>query len=382
MVIGLAAFLNSLLGDHPERAWQAYLINFLLFSAIAQGGLLFSVVMHITNARWSRSLAGLAESFVAFFPVSLLLFLLLFLGHSYLFPWRQMDLHGKEVWLNLPFLFARDFIGLFILYAMGLLYLFHAMRHRLVFNRPNSLVRARLNRLWDRGTTDREITRKRATVFGILYTLAFAVVLSLIGYDLIMAMDPHWYSTLFGAYHFIKAVYVGLGSIIILASILHLHPQCPFRLADTQFHDIGKLFLAFCLVWADFFYCQFVVIWYGNISEETAYIIKRTMAEPWQPLAWFVFVIAFIIPFLIMINRRVKKNPGFMSLLCFLVILGIWLEHLLLVGPSLSPHTPGLPLGLSDGLIFMGFLALITLAVAGFLSLFPEMAQTQPTEGE
>ena len=382
MAIGGAAFLHALLGEHPERAWQAYLINFLLWSAVAQGGFLFSVVMHITNARWSRALAGLAESFTAFFPVSLLLFVLLFLGQSYLFPWRQMDLHGKEVWLNVPFLFARDFIGLIVLYGLGLLYLYHSLRHKLVFDNPHNPVRARLNRLWDRGTADRETTHKRATVFGILYTLAFAVVLSLIGYDLVMAMDPHWYSTLFGAYHFIKAVYVGLGGIIILASILHLHPRCRFQLADTQFHDIGKLFLAFCLVWADFFYCQFVVIWYGNISEETAYIIERTMAQPWQPLAWFVFVVAFIIPFLILINRRVKQKPGFMSLLCFVVILGIWLEHLLLVGPALNPHAIGLPLGLSDGLIFMGFLALVTMAVAGFLSLFPELAQTGPGSNE
>ena len=77
--VGLAAFVAGLLGDHPKHAWQAYLINFLLWSAIAQGAVLFSAVMHMTNARWSGPLSGLSESFAAFFPISFVLFLILFI---------------------------------------------------------------------------------------------------------------------------------------------------------------------------------------------------------------------------------------------------------------------------------------------------------------
>ncbi len=117
------------------------------------------------------------------------------------------------------------------------------------------------------------------TVYGNLYILAFALVLSLIGFDLVMSMDPHWYSTLFGAYTFVKAFYVGLGAVIILASLLHLHPKVDFLLPPSSFHDIGKLFFAFCMLWGDFFYVQLVVIWYGNIPEETAYMIQRTQTR-------------------------------------------------------------------------------------------------------
>jgi uncharacterized membrane protein len=84
-IIGLATFIYGLASQHPERAWQAYLINFLLWSAIAQGAVLFSAVMHMTKARWSGPLSGLSESFAAFFPLSFVLFLLLFLGRC-LFP--------------------------------------------------------------------------------------------------------------------------------------------------------------------------------------------------------------------------------------------------------------------------------------------------------
>ena len=86
---------------------------------------------------------------------------------------------------------------------------------------------------------------------------------------------------------------MGFGALIILAAVLHLSGRTPFALQSSQFHDIGKLFFAFCLVWADFFYAQFVVIWYGNISEETAYVIERTMTAPWNVLAWVVFAICF-----------------------------------------------------------------------------------------
>ena len=82
--VGLVTFIYGALSPHPERAWQAYLINFLLWSAIAQGAVLFSAVMHMTNARWSGPISGLSESFTAFFPLSFILFLLLFIGTSVL----------------------------------------------------------------------------------------------------------------------------------------------------------------------------------------------------------------------------------------------------------------------------------------------------------
>jgi len=197
-------------------------------------------------------------------------------------------------------------------------------------------------------------------------------VLSLIGFDLVMSMDPHWVSTLFGAYHFVKAFYVGLGALIILAAIVHLRRGRSAGIAAAHFHDIGKLFFAFCLLWADFFYVQLTVIWYGNIPEETSYVILRTVTPPWNALAWVVFIVCFIIPFVVLINRRIKTMPGAMIALCSIVILGIWLEHLLLLGPALNHAAAELPLGVTDGLVFVGFLGLMVLALAYTLKTFPE----------
>ncbi|MGE5256233.1 MAG: hypothetical protein ACM3KE_06150, partial [Hyphomicrobiales bacterium] len=93
-VVGLVTFVVGAAGEHPALAWQAYLINFLLWSAAAQGAVLFSAVTHITKARWSGPLAGLSGAFAGFFPVSIGLFLILFLGKAHVFPWIHEDLHG------------------------------------------------------------------------------------------------------------------------------------------------------------------------------------------------------------------------------------------------------------------------------------------------
>ena len=357
VVVGFGTFLLQLGGDHPERAWQAYLINFLLWSAIAQGAFLFSVVMHLAKARWSQPVQNLAESFAAFFPLSLVLFLLLFLGKEYLFPWLHQDLHGKEVWLNIPFLFSRDLIGLLCLYGVGLAYFFYAMRCKRSAGNTQVL----------------DMCRSRMSVLGVLYLGAYAAVLTLIGFDLVMSMEPHWFSTLFGPYTFVKAFYLGLGALIIFAAIFRLVQGASSELSSSHFHDVGKLFFAFCLVWADFFYVQLLVIWYGNISEETSYVIKRTAMLPWKPLAWSIFVVCFIVPFFVLLRRKIKTRPIVMMVLCSAVILGMWLEHFLLLGPALTPDVTSLPIGFAEGLIGLGFLGLMVLAVTLFLKRFPEL---------
>ena len=371
---GLIAFLIGLSSEHPERAWQAYLINFLLWSGIAQGAVLFSAVMHITKARWPGSLSGLSEAFAGFFPLSFVLFLLLFLGKNYVFPWLHEDLHGKEIWLNVPFLFTRDCIGLLLLYGIGFIYLYYTLQLKLDPDQPASGLRGLVRDGWNRNHNDMAFIRSRKSIWGGLYILAFALVLSLIGYDLVMAADPHWISTLFGGYTFVKAFYTGLGALIILAAISRMRLGEASGLTSNHFHDIGKLFFAFCLLWADFFYVQLTVIWYGNIPEETSYIILRTMIEPWKSLAWWVFILAFIIPFIILLNKKIKTKPVAMIILCTLVIAGIWLEHLLLLGPALNHGTSTLPFGFGDIFICAGFLGLMVMSVRMFMNTFPETA--------
>jgi hypothetical protein len=378
---GAVTFIVLALGDHAAKAWQAYLINFLLFSAIAHGAVLFSTLMHSVNARWSGPLADLAEAFTAFFPISFVLYLVLFLGNGHLFLWQGQDLHGKEPWLNLPFLFSRNAVGLLILYGLGLAYIYHALWFKISARGVTGPLAHWLWRRWQHRPPDPQRYRQRMTVLALLYMLAFALVLSLLGYDLVMSMDPHWFSTLFGAYTFVKAIYIGFGALIILAAVLHLHPGIGFRLQSSQFHDIGKLFFAFGLLWADFFYAQLVVIWYGNIPEETAYVIERVMLPPWRSLSLVVFGVCFVAPFLILLNKKVKTMPAAMMVICGAVIAGIWLEHFLLLGPVYHAHVQRLPLDWTDLPIALGFLGLLAASLAGYLRQFPEVLAHRMEEG-
>jgi hypothetical protein len=379
-LVGLGTFLFQIAGQHPEKAWQAYLVNFLLWSAVAQGGFLFSVVLHITKARWGKPLQSVAESFAAFFPLSFLLFLLLFLGKEHVFPWLNGDVHGRADWLNLPFLFGRDTAGLAILYGLGLAYLYNALR--LKRSNPETSV-GETSLPQTRSVPDLkqlELYQKRTNVFAVLYIMAFAFVLTLVAFDLVMSMQPLWVSTLFGAYVFVKAFYIGLAALIILANLIYISRGSASGLTPSQFHDAGKLFFAFGLLWADFFYCQLLVIWYGNITEETSYIIQRAMISPWNTLAWTVFILSFVIPFLILLNKSVKTKPRFMIGLCSLVFVGIWLEHYLLLGPALNPNAHSIPISIADVLITLGFLALMAMAVRFALARFPELIPVKQRE--
>ncbi|MEJ5358356.1 MAG: hypothetical protein WHT06_06735 [Desulfobacterales bacterium] len=368
---GAAALGAGLAGDHPERAWQALLVNFLLFSSIAQGGVLLAAVASTVRARWAAPVSGLAQAFAGFFPFSFVCFFALALGGKFVFPWLEEDLHGKEVWLNLPFLLARDGLGFLLLYGVGGAFIVQDLKLRLGAGEGGGALRRWLCRRLPQRPGEIERVRRRRRLWGGLYCAAYALVLSLVGFDLVMSLDPHWYSTLFGGYHFVKAFYLGLGGVIVLAVLIR--ERAKREVPASCLHDLGKLFFAFCLLWADFFYVHLMVIWYGNIPEEASYVILRTVTPPWNALAWAVFLSAFAVPFLVLINRRVKSMPRPMLALCILVLAGLWLEHLLLVGPALHPEAAELPLGVLDGLVFTGFLGLMVLAVTAMLRVFPEL---------
>ena len=127
------------------------------------------------------------------------------------------------------------------------------------------------------------------------------------------------------------------------------------------------------MLWADFFYVQLLVIYYGNIPEETYYVIIRTMQTPWNRLAWAVLIICFVGPFFILLNQKIKTKPMIMAAICGIIIIGMWFEHLLLLGPALSHGAASISLGFADLLITLGFLGLMVLAIRYFLQIFPEL---------
>jgi hypothetical protein len=360
-LIGTGTFIAGILGGNPLRAWQAYLVNFLFWTGLSSGAVLFAAVLNITGAGWGRPLKRLAEAFGTFLPVGLVLFWLLYFGRLQLFPWIGEPLAGKEVWLNVPFLFARNSAGLLLLTGVALAVIYFSLKGD----------REWREHTWEKGTEIPDdgpwrISWRRQQILSPVLGIVYAFVMTLVSFDLVMSLDRHWYSTLLGGYFLVGSFYSGVAAIYLLALLAGRTGALKRYVGPRHFHDLGKLLLAFSLFTGYLFYVQFLTIWYGNLPEETRYVILRVKTTPWEPLAWVVLFTIFVIPFVVLLSRRVKLKRIPMILLSLMVIAGMWLERLILVAPSLWKGKD-LPVGAIEVVITAGFLGVVGLCLTVFL---------------
>ncbi len=340
-LIGAGTFIQAINGPNSLRAWQIFLVNFLFWTGISQAGVVFSAVLYVTGAEWGKPIRRISEGMVAFLPVSLLLFPLLFVGLDTLFPWVHgsgRGLHGtiaeeKVLWLHAPFHILRDGIALLILSGFSLVFVYHSHNGR------------------------ERISCILSPILLILYVLVY----TLIAFDLVMALDPHWISTLFGWYFFVGNFLAGLAAIAILVVLIHRYFALEGRITPSLFHDLGKLIFGFSLFWVYLFWSQYLTIWYGNLPEETEYIIIRVKEFPWVYLSWLILILLWVVPFLTLLGRNAKRNPLVLSFVSGLVLIGIWLERYVLVVPSVW-HESTLPLAWIELSITLGFFAAFALA--------------------
>lgn len=342
VLAGAIAFVVAVEGSGASRAWQAYLVNFVFWTGLASGAVLLSAVLTLTGARWAGPVKRLAEAFGAFLPVSLPLFGILWFGRAAFFPALAVAPLPRRVWLAPAFLFPRDGAALLALVVAGLALVANAVRR-------------------DRGGVPDP--GPRAAVLAAVFALLYALVLSLIGFDWIMSLDPHWTSTLFGVYYFVGSFYAGLAAVAVVAG---LHAG-PLGLEERQLRDLGTLLLAFAFTTGYLFYVQFLVIWFGNVPAETSFLILRLRESPWAPVGRTVLAVGFCLPVLVLLFRRAKARPGILVAVGCVALAGLWLERFVLVAPSLS-HGPALPFGLTELLVTAGFFGLVGLPVSTFLS--------------
>ncbi len=365
-VIGAIAFMAGVLGDNPLRAWQAYLINFVFWTGLAFGAVLFSAIVIITGSKWGRPIKRLAESFGAFLPVAFILFWVLFFGKEILFSWVREPVPEKAAWLNAGFLFARDGAGLLLLIGIALAFIYRSAKRDLdAVSKGTATI------------PGQDEFGHSQTVLSTIYAISYAIILTLIAFDLIMSLDPHWYSTLFGAYYFISSFYVGLSALMILSALAVGRMGLGDFITKNQFYNLSKLILGFCIVTADFFYVHLMISWYGNLPEETHYVIARVLIEPWRTLSWIVLFGFFIIPFVVLLRRSIKMKPLAMLALCSLILVSMWLEKLLLVAPTIW-KAGSIPIGPIEIAITAGFFGLVALSMLLFLRKFPILPVSDP----
>jgi hypothetical protein len=322
-LLGAVAVVAGVLGGDPARVWGSYLVNFLFWSGLSQAGAAFLALLSVTRARWAEPLRGSAEALASFLPFSLALALALPFGHGAFYRWLPEASAREQAWLSRPFVSLRLLLGLALLHGLALLF----------------------------------VRRPAREPLAPLVLAAYAVVLSMLSFDWVMSLDPRWFSTLLGGHFFIGTLYAGLAAVALLALFA---PGAPVP-AQVR-HDHGKLLLGFCMLWMYMLYTQYLVIWYGDLPEETVFVARRLAAGPWGTLSVFVVAVGFVLPFLLLLSRSLKLSTPGLAGVATLALAGIYAERVLLVMPSL---TDAGPFGLMELVVSAGFAAAFLLCILG-----------------
>jgi hypothetical protein len=375
LAVGVAGFIAGILAD-PPRAWTALVWNWGLWSGIAVAGAVVSAAAHAANGRWIRPIRRLAEGLTAFLPASFLIMILLFFGLEHVYVWVEDPIPAKEAYLNRSFFVVRQAVGVAILYGAALAFVYWSLRPDVGRFRERvggwrRDLYMRISSGW-RGLDD-EIERSHrvrdrlAPALIILYAILWTVW----AWDWLMSVDPHWFSTLFGAWVFMTHFLAALGALAILACLVRPYRSFPTLIGPRTLHDLGKMVFAFTVFWTYLFFAQYLVIWYGRLPEETHFIEMR-LWEAYQPIATIVFAAVFLVPFVGLLGVKPKRNPSTLTAFALVSLLGIWLLHFLLVTPSVFPDF--VAFGWIEVAVALGVFALFALCYLGFLAAFPAVA--------
>ena len=347
-LVGAVAFVTGAASADAAHAWSIYLVNLVFWSGLAVTGPAIASMMQLTEARWSPSVRRIALTTAGFLPIAFVLLAVMFLGRNVLYSWAVTPVPSKAGWLNTPFFWIRTLVLAAALFGV-------------CFSLVGALIRDP-----DMPTDERERARRnRLAIFVIFLWL---ITVSLWGFDLVMSLDPHWYSGLFGGYFAVSTLYTGFALLSILTIRANASGQAAVPPAAVQ--DVAKLQFAMSIMWMYFFWSQYLVIWYGNVPIETRYVAQRFFENPWKTLAWIVFVVGWLIPFGYLLKRLTGRPPQRHAPLFVIAMFGlvaIFLERVLVVFPSVSQHGAAGP-GLRDLLVTAGFFALFVLSRRWFLA--------------
>lgn len=382
--IGLLVFLvGAVIGS--DRMWRAMLFNWLYFTTISSAGVVFVAVQRITTARWSRSIIRFLEGYVAFLPVAFILLLVIFLGTSHIFPWAHETLHvdEKKAYLNPAFLIPRVIFCYGVIAAISLWYVYTSVRLDVGHSPEAGSAWARgIRERMRRGFQDerREIhsTHSLQGRLAVILALVFAYFWIVLSWDLSMSLDLHFQSTMYGWWVFMGGWVAALASFTILVMSWRKYLDRYDLITERHFHDLGKLCFAFTAFWGYLTFGQYLVIWYGNLGEETHWARLR-LIQPWLGLTLTTVALMFVLPFFGLLSRAAKVFLPTLAFFASCTVVGLWFHRYLEVYPSLYHASRDLPFGLWELGIGVGYLGIWGLCYMAFMDAFPRMRVTLMT---
>lgn len=322
--IGIAGIAYGFASD-VTRTWASLLHGNFYLLAIALAGLFFYALQFAAEVGWSAGILRIPLAMAQYLPYACGFLILIFLfGHHDIYHWTHPQLYdkaspefdkilfGKQAFLNIPFFVIR-----LVLY--GLIWAGSA-----IMLRKYALEEDKIG-----GTENYWKSSKLAHVFLVL----FAVTSSTGAWDILMSIDAHWFSTLFGWYVFAGMFVTGMTVLGMFTIYLKRNGYLP-KVNENHLHDIGKFMFAFSVFWTYLWFSQFMLIWYANLPEEVAYYALRQTPH-FKPIFIMNFLINFFVPFLTLMTRDAKRKENALIVAGILMIIGHWLDVWLIIMPGI-----------------------------------------------
>jgi hypothetical protein len=346
-VIGVIMGMN----DHhfATRLLANGLINSFFFFAIGLGALFFLALAYATETGWYASVKRIIEAVAGFLPygIGLMMITLLtitFMDGAHIYSWMDPAatdpsshhydaiIDGKSAYLNKTFFWIRTvvYMAVYFIFWRGF--------------RMRSLEEDRI------GGTDLHFKNYKK---GATFLVFFAVFSSTSSWDWLMSIDVHWFSTLFGWYTF-SGMWVSAMVVMVMTTLYLKKLGYLPKVNDSHIHDLGKWTFAISFLWSYLWFSQFMLIWYSNIGEEVAYYVMRI--ENFKFLYFFMFLINFAFPMLILMSRDAKRNAGILTFVGVVILIGHWLDVYIMISAG------SMGAGAQIGLLEVG----MALLVAGF----------------
>jgi hypothetical protein len=383
--IGAVVFIYGAVTGQ-DRAWLALMFNWTFFTIVSSAGVAFAAVQRLTTARWSRPIVRFAEGYVAFLPAAfVILLLILFVGHEHVFAWAKEPIHveQKAQYLNPIFFRLRGVILFGLMVVVYLWFVLRSIRLDVGIMPEESTASG-----WAKGIRDGmrrgfgDERRELHSTHSLLGKLAVAVCL-LFGYgwtvliwDYSMTISLHFQQTMYGWQVFMGGWVVMLMTLAMLLRWWRNHLNAPDLVTETHFHDVGKLCFAFTAFWGYLTFSQYLVIWYGNMPEETHFFRLRLM-DPWIVPSTAVAFLVFGIPFFGLLGKYPKLYSPWMIFVAACSTIGIWIHRYLEIYPSVfggvQEGLTALPFGLFEIGVSLGMLGLWGLCYTTWMDAFPKM---------
>jgi hypothetical protein len=378
-VIGMATFaVGAAMGN--DRAWHAFHYNWLFFTIASSAGVMFVAAQRITTARWSRGVIRFMEGYVAFLPFAWLgLLILVLAGRGHVYPWWDSLAslpHEKQVYLGHTFFTLRTLIAFTLIAGLQLWYVWTSLRLDVGISPEAGAswaagLRAKMRAGFGDERRELHSTHSLQGKLAVWMTIIWAFGWIVLSWDHSMSLDPMFFSTMYGWQVFMGAWLVGLMALAALVRFWRNKLGAEDLVTETHFHDIGKLCFGFTAFWGYITFAQFLVIWYGNVPEETHFFTQR-FTHAWTPFTVAIVLLAFALPFFGLLSVKAKVFSPVMLFFAACSALGIYIQRYIEVYPSVYGAVSNAPFGVWEVAITLGFLGAWGYCYTSFMDAFPK----------